>query len=155
MIEITFTEQISVITFGNIPYDNESGFISAIFRAAADKKINIDMISKAAVSTDRTTVGFTFSDNDMPQMLEVLGKVSFYRPPLVSCGNVKIVVKCAEMAECSGFAMKIFDALADIGVTAILITTAADEVSVVVRESDYIDFEKQLWMVFNTESHNQ
>lgn len=149
MIEITFTEQISVITFGNIPYDNESGFISAIFRAAADKKINIDMISKAAVSTDRTTVGFTFSDNDMPQMLEVLGKVSFYRPPLVSCGNVKVVVKSAEMAVNTGFAMKIFDCLNHIGVTPILVTTSVDEVSVIVRESDYADFDAELRNCFS------
>ncbi len=148
MINISVIEQISVITFGNIPYENESSFIHSIFKAAASENINIDMISKASVSTDRTSVGFTFSDNDMPKMLEVISKISFYRPPLVSCGNVKIVVKCPEMAECSGFAMKIFNALANIGVTAILITTAADEVSVVVRESDYIDFEKQLYNAF-------
>lgn len=150
MIDISITEQVSVITFGNIPYDNESDFIHQIFRTAASENINIDMISKASVSTDRTSVGFTFSDNDMPKMLEVLSKVSFYRPPLVSCGNVKIVVKCAEMAECCGFAVKIFDALAEIGVTAILITTADDEVSVVVRESDYIDFFRQLQIKFST-----
>ena len=150
MIDISIIEQVSVITFGNIPYDNESDFIHQIFRTAASENINIDMISKASVSTDRTSVGFTFSDNDMPKMLEVLSKVSFYRPPLVSCGNVKIVVKCAEMAECSGFAVKIFDALAEIGVTAILITTADDEVSVVVRESDYIDFFRQLQIKFST-----
>lgn len=149
MINITITEQISVITFGNIPYDNESAFITAIFKEAAVKKINIDMISKAAVSTDRTSVGFTFSDEDMPEMLEVLSKVNFYRPPLVSCGNVKVVVQSGEMAGNCGFAMNVFDALARIAITPILITTSIDEISVVVRESDSIDFEKELRNCFS------
>ena len=73
------------------------GVAAKMFEAIADANINIDMISKASVSTDRTSVGFTFSDNDMPRMLKVLGNLSFFRPPLVSCGNAKFTVKSADM----------------------------------------------------------
>lgn len=139
MTTVTITEQISVITFGNVPFEDESGFIYRVFEYSAAENINIDMISKASVSTDRTSVGFTFSDNDMPKMLNVLSRIKFYRPPLVSCGNVKIVIKSKDMEYGIGFAGKIFAILDEIGITPILITTAVDEISIVVRESDSVD----------------
>lgn len=143
-MKITVTEGISVITFGNIPYDSESSFISGIFEAAAAADISIDMISKSAVSTDRTSVGFTFKDEDMSEMLGVLSKITFYRPPLVSCGNVKFVIQSDEMPDSIGFAMKAFKAMSVAGITPILITTAVDEISVVVRESDCAELMSEL-----------
>ncbi len=150
MISVDLTEQISVITFGNIPFESESDFIYSIFEAAARENINVDMISKASVSTDRTSVGFTFMDEDMPRMLNVLSSVRFYRPPLVSCGNVKILIKSDEMASSAGFAMKVFAALKNTGVTAILITTSADEISLMVRESDSRELAAELERRFNS-----
>lgn len=144
MTDITVTEQISVITFGNVPFESESAFIFSIFEAAAKENINVDMISKASVSTDRTSVGFTFSDEDMPKMLNVLSRIKFYRPPLVSCGNVKIVIKSKDMANTIGFARNVFAVLDNINVTPILITTSVDEISIVVRESDSRDLAEEL-----------
>lgn len=144
MTDITITEQVSVVTFGNIPFESESGFIYRLFQLAAQENIVIDMISKASVSTDRTSVGFTFSDNDMQEMLRVLGSLSFYRPPLVSCGNMKFTVKCEEMKCGTGFAMAVFRALADSCITPILVTTAEDEISVVVRSCEMNTLESEL-----------
>ncbi len=146
-MKITVTEGISVITFGNIPYESESSFISGIFEAAAMANISIDMISKASVSTDRTSVGFTFRDDNMSEMLGVLSKITFYRPPLVSCGNVKFVIQSDEMPDSIGFAMKTFKALAIANITPILITTAVDEISVVVRESDCAELMRELDLI--------
>ena len=81
-------------------------------------------------------------------MLKVLGSLSFYRPPLVSCGNVKISVKTSDMINGKGFAMKVFSVLSELNITPILVTTSEDEISVVVRASDSSDFEKKLMSVF-------
>ncbi len=148
MTDIIITEQISVVTFGNIPFESESGFIFRLFQLATQENIIIDMISKASVSTDRTSVGFTFSDEDMPRMLRVLGSLSFFRPPLVSCGNVKFTVKSAEMCGATGFAMSVFDALAKSRITPILVTTAVDEISVVVRACEMNTLEEELRRIF-------
>lgn len=148
MINFEITEQISVVTFGNIPFESESGFIYRLFQLAAEEDISIDMISKASVSTDRTSVGFTFSDNDMPRMLRVLGSLSFFRPPLVSCGNVKFTVKSREMCNGTGFAMRVFDALKESKITPILVTTAVDEISVVVRACELSTLQEELNRVF-------
>lgn len=149
MTEIRIIEQISVVTFGNIPYENESSFLNRLFELASKENINIDMISKASVSTDRTTVGFTFSDNDMQGMLRVLGILSFYRPPLVSCGNVKFTIKCEEMKCSAGFAGRIFAALSQWSITPILVTTAIDEISVVVRSCEMNTFNDELKRIFS------
>lgn len=151
MITIKITEQVSVVTFGNIPYESESNFIYRLFKLSAEENINLDIISKSAVSTDRTSVGFTFSDNDMPLMLKVLGSLSFYRPPLVSCSNVKITVKSSDMINGKGFAMKVFGVLSELSITPILVTTAEDEISLVVRESDSAALENELRSAFNYE----
>lgn len=144
MTDITTNEGVSIITFGNIPFDSESEFICKVFSAAAAEKINIDMISKTPVSAESTSIGFTFSDEDMPKMLKAAKAVNSDKPPMINSGNVKFVIKSAEMITGVGFAETVFKALAAAKANPILITTALDEISVVVRESDSIDFESEL-----------
>ena len=149
MTSITITEAVSIITFANIPYDSESSFICNVFSAAARENVVIDMISKAPVSADSTSIGFTFSDDDMPKMLKVSNEVKPAKPPMINSGNVKFLIKSAEMVEGVGFAEKVFRALATAKANPILITTAIDEISVVVRESDSTDLETELRKIFN------
>lgn len=148
MTDITTNEGISIITFGNIPYDSESEFICKVFSAAAREQINIDMISKTPVSAESTSIGFTFSDEDMPKMLKASKEINADRPPMINSGNVKFVIKSEEMITGIGFAENVFRALAAAKANPILITTALDEISVVVRESDSTDFETELRKVF-------
>ena len=44
MTNISITEQISVITFGNIPAEKETEFLHRLFAEAAKENVNIDMI---------------------------------------------------------------------------------------------------------------
>lgn len=148
MTKITMTEEVSIITFAEIPYDSESSFICSVFSAAARENVVIDMISKAPVSAESTSIGFTFADKDMPKILKVSNEVKPAKPPMINSGNVKFLIKSAEMVEGVGFAEKVFNALAAANANPILITTALDEISVVVRESDSTDFETELKKVF-------
>lgn len=148
MTSITMTEEVSIITFAEIPYDSESSFICSVFSAAARENVVIDMISKAPVSAESTSIGFTFADKDMPKILKVSNEVKPAKPPMINSGNVKFLIKSAEMVEGVGFAEKVFNALASAKANPILITTALDEISVVVRESDSTDFETELRKVF-------
>ena len=149
MTDITTNEGVSIITFGNIPFDSESEFICKVFSAAAREKINIDMISKTPVSAESTSIGFTFSDEDMPRMLKAAKEINADRPPMINSGNVKFIIKSAEMITGVGFAESVFRALAAAKANPILITTALDEISVVVRESDSTDFETELHRIFD------
>ena len=149
MTDIITNEGVSIITFGNIPFDSESEFICKVFSAAARERINIDMISKTPVSADSTSIGFTFSDDDMPRMLKAAKEVNSEKPPMINSGNVKFVIKSEEMVTAVGFAENVFKALAAAKANPILITTALDEISVVVRESDRTDFEAELNKIFS------
>ena len=148
MTDITITEGVSIITFGNIPFDRESEFICKVFSSAANAQVNIDMISKTPVTAEMTSVGFTFSDEDMPKMLKAAKELNTDKPPMINSGNVKFLIKSAEMISGVGFAENVFKALAAANANPILITTAIDEISIVVRESDSTDFETELKKIF-------
>lgn len=139
MSEITLTEQVSIITLCGIPSSDESELMHSLFKLATLEGISIDMISKAALSTDITSVGFTFSDEDMPKMLRIIGKIKLPRAPLLSCGNVKLTIKSYKMASETGFAAKFFGVLNNAKITPLLITTAIDEISAIVRNGEIDD----------------
>ena len=136
MSKISLTEQISVVTLSGITHEFESEFISMIFSSAAEEGINIDMISKTAVTIDRTNIGFSFSDDDISKMLLILGRLSLPLPPLVSCGNTKVVIKSAEMIDTVGFAKRLFELLAEIRISPLMITTSIDEISLIIRNAE-------------------
>ncbi len=148
MTSITVSDQISVITFCEIPTDNESGLIYQIFKKAAEKNIVIDMISRVPAAADKTAAGFTFRDEDTSEILKITRSLPCGRTPIISSGNVKIVVKSEEMINGTGFAERVFQALCEAGISPVLITTALDEISVVVRESDSAEFERRLNELF-------
>ena len=148
MTTITRKDEVSIITFADIPYDSESTFICSVFSAAARENVVIDMISKAPVSAESTSVGFTFDDGDMPKMLKVSNEVKPAKPPMINSGNVKFIIKSADMIDGVGFAENVFKALAAVKAIPILITTAVDEISVVVRESDSTDLEAEFERIF-------
>ena len=52
------------------------------------------------------------------------------------------------MINCPGFAAKIFTGLDDIGCVPLMITTAVDEISILVRDSDSADVGKALEKLF-------
>jgi len=149
MAEIILTEQVSIVTLSGICSGDESRLLSALFSSAAEENIIIDMISKAALSTDKTSVGFTFNDEDMPKMLRVIGKINVPKAPLVSCGNMKITIKSYKMANETGVAARFFNILSAKNVTPLLITTAVDEISAVLRAGDADEVIKNMFIIFN------
>lgn len=148
MINITVTEQISVITFGAIPAENECELIYHIFKEAAQREIVIDMISRVPTAADKTAVGFTFRDDDTPEILKITNALRHGGTPMISSGNVKIVLQSADMINGFGFAERVFEALCISNTAPVLITTALDEISVVVRESDSSELIRKLNELF-------
>lgn len=144
---VNVTKNTSLATFNNIQYNTEKPVINTIFKAIGDAKINVDMISFESLSDGNIDFGFTFSDDDLSNLLPVLKNVAAREnitTPMISVGNVKITLKAEEMAFCAGFAAEIFTKLFRDSVTPLLITTALDEISILMRESDYDVIEQTL-----------
>ncbi len=135
-MNITVTENVSAVTFNNVPLYKT--IMEDTLTAVAKAGINIDMISMTAPTSERFGFGFTVNDEDMPELLSVVKELKESREitPMINSGNRKIVIKTGEMETQAGFAAKVFNLLNKIDAMILLITTGVDEISVLIRESD-------------------
>lgn len=135
-MNITVTENISAVTFNNVPLYKT--IMEDTLTAVAEAGINIDMISMTAPTSERFGFGFTLDDDDMPKLLTVVKhlKEKHDITPMINSSNRKIVIKTGEMEAQAGFAAKVFNLLNKIDAMILLITTGVDEISVLIRESD-------------------
>ena len=135
-MNITVTENVSAVTFNNVPLYKT--IMEDTLTAVAEAGINIDMISMTAPTSERFGFGFTLDDVDMPKLLSVVKtlKDKHNITPMINSGNRKIVIKTGEMEAQAGFAAKVFNLLNKIDAMILLITTGVDEISVLIRESD-------------------
>lgn len=145
MTDIKVFEGITSVSFNEKPDKSVTAF--GIFDRIGANGIDIDMISLELTPNDVLFVGFTLSDGELSKLLPLL-KTENITTPAVNCGNVKFVVKSEDMIECPGFAAKVFSALGEVGCVPLLVTTAVDEISVLVRDSDSADVGKALEKLF-------
>ena len=129
-MNITVTENVSAVTFNNVPLYKT--IMEDTLTAVAEAGINIDMISMTAPTSERFGFGFTLDDDDMPKLLKEKHDIT----PMINSSNRKIVIKTGEMEAQAGFAAKVFNLLNKIDAMILLITTGVDEISVLIRESD-------------------
>lgn len=135
-MNITVTENVSAVTFNNVPLYKT--IMEDTLTAVAEAGINIDMISMTAPTSERFGFGFTLDDDDMPKLLTVAKRLKEKHDitPMINSSNRKIVIKTGEMEAQAGFAAKVFNLLNKIDAMILLITTGVDEISVLIRESD-------------------
>lgn len=135
-MNITVTENVSSVTFNNVPLYKT--IMEDTLTAVAEAGINIDMISMTAPTSERFGFGFTLDDDDMPKLLTVVKRLKEKHDitPMINSSNRKIVIKTGEMEAQAGFAAKVFNLLNKIDAMILLITTGVDEISVLIRESD-------------------
>ena len=135
-MNITVTENVSAVTFNNVPLYKT--IMEDTLTAVAEAGINIDMISMTAPTSERFGFGFTLDDDDMPKLLTVVKRLKEKHDitPMINSSNRKIVIKTGEMEAQAGFAAKVFNLLNKIDAMILLITTGVDDISVLIRESD-------------------
>ena len=135
-MNITVTENVSAVTFNNVPLYKT--IMEDTLTAVAEAGINIDIISMTAPTSERFGFGFTLDDDDMPKLLTVVKRLKEKHDitPMINSSNRKIVIKTGEMEAQAGFAAKVFNLLNKIDAMILLITTGVDEISVLIRESD-------------------
>ena len=149
MTTLTVTDRISVVTFGSIPTEKENEIIEGLFRSAAMRNICIDMISKSYVTTDYTAIAVSLSDEEIPALINAIVALKLKRAPMISCGHIKLIIKGEEMNCSTGYAYKFMTAIRAAEATPLLITTAVDEISAVIRESESVRAIAELKKAFN------
>lgn len=136
MTDIKVFEGITSVAFNEKLSDTIAAY--DIFNRIGENGIDLDMISADLTMNDTLSVGFTLSDDDLPRLLPLI-KSENISTPIINCGNVKFVITSEDMVSCPGYAAGVFDKLRAAGCVPLMITTAVDEISILVRDSDSID----------------
>lgn len=136
MTDIKVFEGISSVAFSEKITDAVATY--EIFNKIGESGIDLDMISADLTMNDTLCVGFTLSDEDLPKLLPLI-KSENISTPVINCGNVKFVISSEDMVSRPGYAAGVFQRLKSTGCIPLMITTAVDEISVLVRDSDSVD----------------
>ena len=137
MLQISVKENVTLITFQNIP--SELAFIAYVFEEIAAQGINVDMIAESAHSGGVTDISFTVDDDSLGDILKIQQKMREIKPQMgiiVSGGNTKISVFDESMSGDCGVAAKIFRISAELGADIRMITTSEVDISLLVTQPD-------------------
>lgn len=112
------------------------GVSHQIFEALAGANIAVDMIAQSVGSGGKATIGFTVLNSEMEKTLRTLRPiVAALGATLTEAGKVsKVSVVGAGMRFVSGVAEKMFEALAEAGISMRMITTGDIKISVLIEE---------------------
>lgn len=124
------------ITLENVP--NVPGISHRIFSAIAAQNIVVDMIAQNVGSKERTSIGFTVLQNELPAALAVLNTVTAEMGARIEHEEnlSKVSVVGTGMRTHAGVAERMFAALADEGINIKMITTGDIKISVLVSKAD-------------------
>ncbi|MCB0995853.1 MAG: aspartate kinase [Acidimicrobiales bacterium] len=125
------------VTISGVP--DQPGIAATVFRALAERNVNVDMIVQNVSEHGKTDISFTVPKDD----LEASTEVGAHLVAEIGAGGVvsdrdigRVSVVGAGMQSNPGVAATMFETLADIGVNIEMISTSAIRISCVVLGDD-------------------
>ena len=118
---------------------DQPGIAFKIFSLLAKRKVNVDIILQSIGREDSKDISFTVSQDDMElakQVMEENQEMIGFKSLEVSDQVAKVSIVGAGMANNSGVACKMFEALFSAGINIHMISTSEIKVSVLVDERD-------------------
>ena len=116
---------------------DEPGRAFRIFRALANKKINVDIILQSYGKNNTNDVSFTVAEDDMEEaketLLEAQDAIGFDHID-VTTDVCKVSIVGAGMVRSSGIAATMFEALSDAKINIQMISTSEIKVSVLIKD---------------------
>ena len=116
---------------------DEPGRAFRIFRALANKKINVDIILQSYGKNNTNDVSFTVAEDDMEEaketLLEAQEAIGFDHID-VTTDVCKVSIVGAGMVRSSGIAAAMFEALSDAKINIQMISTSEIKVSVLIKD---------------------
>lgn len=128
--QITLLEDVSLITFHQIPSD--LSFLSEALEEFSLAKINIDMISQSAPIGGNVSVSFTVPGAGLAQALAAIGQIRKKHPAVkvfVASGNSKVALYGPEMRDMYGVASSAIQAVRSAGGEIVMIATSEVDIS--------------------------
>ncbi|MBE7030168.1 MAG: hypothetical protein E7409_01935 [Ruminococcaceae bacterium] len=135
--DITITDNIALITLHHP--DANASLIPDIFARIAERGINVDMISLARSCKSRATLSFTIENHLVGEAMGLMGRWKEKIPGIscdISADNSKLTVQGAAMYRTYGVAAQVLATVVESGGETRLITTADNEISLLIPDAD-------------------
>lgn len=125
------------VTVTGVP--DQPGIAASLFRALADRSVNVDMIVQNTSTEGATDISFTVPKDDLDESLEVTTALA----PKIGAATVhsdaniaRVSIIGAGMKTNPGVSATMFEVLADAGINIEMISTSSIRLSCVVKESE-------------------
>ncbi len=132
--KITSEQNIMLTTFPGAQYSAQS--LAEHLDVFAKAGIVLDMICQSAPRGSEVDFSFTTSYDNFTAVMVALPDAVKSNPPLISGGYSKINLFGEEMVTSCGVAARALQALAQVSVEVVLITTSDLDISLLVRQQD-------------------
>ncbi len=132
--KITSEQNIMLTTFPGAQYSAQS--LAEHLDVFAKAGIVVDMICQSAPRGSEVDFSFTTSYDNFTAVMVALPDAVKSNPPLISGGYSKINLFGEEMVTSCGVAARALQALAQVSVEVVLITTSDLDISLLVRQQD-------------------
>ncbi|MTV47447.1 aspartate kinase [Heliobacillus mobilis] len=130
---------LNVAKIGLFDVPDKPGVAKMLFKALAEKRINVDMIIQSAMRNDRNDIAFTVVKDDLDTAVAVVEAVK----EAIGAGGLsydanlaKVSIVGAGMVSRPGVAAMMFETMAEEGINIEMIATSEIKVSCVVRADD-------------------
>jgi aspartate kinase len=123
------------LTVTGVP--DQPGIAARLFRALADRSVNVDMIEQNVSAHGITDISFTVPHEDLPVALDVsrgLAPDIGAKDVIADRGIAKVSLVGAGMKTHPGVSATMFETLADAGINIEMISTSAIRITCVIRE---------------------
>ncbi len=134
---VTHDSSEAKLTVAGVP--DQPGVAARLFRALADRDVNVDMIVQNVSSHGATDISFTVPRSDLAAAREVAEtlRAELGAQNVIPDANIaKVSLIGAGMKSNPGVAATMFETLAQSGINIEMISTSAIRVSCIVRDSD-------------------
>lgn len=147
---VAYDKNIAKIGLYNVPVRKRLAF--EIFKALADKNVNVDIIVQTASHGDVKDMSFTIAKDDLRKALVVIESLQHkinFEGYTHDEDVAKVSIVGAGMISNPGVAAMMFEALADEGINIEMITTSEIKVSCVIKDTDVEKAVKAIHKKFN------
>ena len=147
---IDIADNIAFVTIAGLP--NDITVLTSIFKAIADEKIILDMITKNVEYANKMSVSFSLPGDDFIKIPTLLKSFKEKMPQIsisANTANTKVSVYGQGINSCSGVAADVFDVFSQCGVEMRIATTSEVDISVLIDESAEDEIMEKLKQKFN------
>ena len=144
---VSMKQNITLLTLTSNSYNNTGAY--TLLSKISEKNIVVDMISQTPSYGGGMSFSFTLLDNDLKDILSIIGAKNNDLSCEISSGNIKLTFYGKEMENASGVASKVLNMLLSKGIELKIVTTSTVDISVLIDSHNLAEAVKSIKETLN------